>query len=46
MTREREALTLNSSPDNFAECFDESAIRELIECFELLDRWDREAHAN
>ena len=46
LTREREALAPNSSADNFAECSDDSAIRELIEFFEVLDRWDREAHAN
>lgn len=38
ITREREGLTLTP--------FDESAIRQLIEFFELLDRWDREADAN
>lgn len=42
ITREREALALNPSAD----AFDESAIQQLIEFFELLDRWDREAHAN
>lgn len=42
ITREREALAPNPSAD----AFDESAIRQLIEFFELLDRWDREAHAN
>ncbi len=46
ITREREALALSSPPENPVESFDESAIRELIEFFELLDRWDREAHAN
>lgn len=42
ITREREALALSPSVD----AFDESAIRQLIEFFELLDRWDQEAHAN
>lgn len=44
--REREALTFNSSHESFPQSFDEQAIRQLIEFFELLDRWDREAHAN
>ncbi len=38
ITREREALALDS--------FDDTSVRQLIEFFELLDRWDREAHAN
>ena len=46
ITREREALALIPSPNKCVECFDESAIRELIKFFELLNRWDREAHAN
>jgi hypothetical protein len=37
-TREREALALES--------VDEESIRQIISFFELLDRWDREAHAN
>lgn len=36
--REREALALDT--------FDGSSIRQLIEFFELLDQWNREAHAH
>ena len=35
--REREALTLES--------LDEESVRQIISFFELLDCWDREAHA-
>jgi hypothetical protein len=38
MFRERDALALES--------LDVESIRQVIGFFELLDRWDREAHAN
>ena len=40
---EREAFALDAVPSG---SFDDYSIQQLISFFEMLDRWDREAHAN
>jgi hypothetical protein len=40
---DREAVTLNASG---VESLDEYSVRQLIEFFEILDRWDRETHGS
>ena len=40
---DREADALNVSN---LESLDDYSVRQLLEFFEILDRWDREAHGN